>query len=221
MKCADIEELVQQRLDGASAPLVDESHLSQCAGCRELWSACGRLEAGLQQFTPPEVPPGLGDRVVFQFLLEQRQARRRTVIGVTALAASMLLVAFLLRPWADHGKPAPVENPPPIAKVETPEPPSTPGSVEESVGEASAAIVALVGKTAGETVGPSRLLMPDALALASNPMTDTWSDTLVPPAEPLREAGRGVSAGLEPVASSARRAVNLFWRDLPPMNLGE
>jgi hypothetical protein len=31
----------------------------------------------------------------------------------------------------------------------------------------------------------------------------------------LRETGRGMTAGLEPVARSARRAVNLFLRDLP------
>jgi hypothetical protein len=42
---------------------------------------------------------------------------------------------------------------------------------------------------------------------------------LAPPDAPvksLREAGESVSAGLGPVASSARRAVDLFIRDLSP-----
>ena len=33
----------------------------------------------------------------------------------------------------------------------------------------------------------------------------------------LRETGESVTAGLEPVADSARRAVGLFFRELPPM----
>jgi hypothetical protein len=36
-----------------------------------------------------------------------------------------------------------------------------------------------------------------------------------PPTRPLREAGEGVSEGLEPVTTSARRAVDLFLRELP------
>jgi hypothetical protein len=36
----------------------------------------------------------------------------------------------------------------------------------------------------------------------------------------LREAGEGVGDGLEPVTNSARRAVDLFLRELPPMDLG-
>ena len=41
---------------------------------------------------------------------------------------------------------------------------------------------------------------------------------LDPPARSLREAGEGVSVGLEPVADSARRVVGLFLRELPPMD---
>ncbi len=37
----------------------------------------------------------------------------------------------------------------------------------------------------------------------------------------LREAGQNVSSGLEPVANSARRAVNLFLRELPPVEPGK
>lgn len=214
MNCADIEELVQRRLDGAPVDVpADEPHLSGCATCRQLWSACGQLEDGLQKITPPSVPAGLNQRVVARYLREQRQARRQLYIGITALAASTVLVAFLLRPWAAPLDVAPVE-PQPVVKVDDkPE-----GTMQENVGEAGEALVAIVTRTAGETVGQGTLLMPDAVAIA-NPMTDNWGETLVPPAEPLREAGRGVSTGLEPVTSSARRAVNLFWRDLPPVNL--
>jgi hypothetical protein len=51
----------------------------------------------------------------------------------------------------------------------------------------------------------------------------TMDDSLLPPMElpsplepTLSGAGEGVSAGLEPLADSARRAIALFRRDLPP-----
>jgi hypothetical protein len=40
---------------------------------------------------------------------------------------------------------------------------------------------------------------------------------LDPPAQSLRQAGQGVATGLEPVATSARRAFDLFLRDIPPV----
>jgi hypothetical protein len=220
MNCADIERLVQQRLDGApvDVPAAD-SHLGGCPACRQLWSACQRLEDGLRSIAPPVVPAGLRDRVVAGYLQDrqdaQRLARRRLVIGITSLAASTLFVAFLLKPWAP-----PVDRPDePAPLVKTDEPKTAPraGNVQDSVGEAGQALVAIVTRTAGDTVGSGRLLMPDAVAIAT-PMTEAWGETLVPPAEPVRDVSRGVSTAVAPVTNSARRAVNLFWRDLPPMN---
>jgi hypothetical protein len=46
-------------------------------------------------------------------------------------------------------------------------------------------------------------------------MPDDLGQPLKPSAEPYREAGAELSAGLDPVANSARRAVGLFLRDLP------
>jgi hypothetical protein len=38
---------------------------------------------------------------------------------------------------------------------------------------------------------------------------------LQPVTSPFTEAGRGVAEGLEPLATSAKRAATRFWRDLP------
>jgi hypothetical protein len=38
-------------------------------------------------------------------------------------------------------------------------------------------------------------------------------------ADSLREAGQGVVAGLEPVTNSARRALGMLFREVPPLNL--
>jgi hypothetical protein len=40
---------------------------------------------------------------------------------------------------------------------------------------------------------------------------------LEPGTQSLREAQEGVAVGFEPVTSSARRAVNLFLREIPPL----
>jgi hypothetical protein len=37
----------------------------------------------------------------------------------------------------------------------------------------------------------------------------------------LREAGNGITAGLEPVADSAKRAWNLFLREIPSVRPAE
>jgi hypothetical protein len=71
-------------------------------------------------------------------------------------------------------------------------------------------------KARDETVEQTMLLWP----VASTPLSFEGLDLqapLDPPSQSLREAGQNVSSGLEPVANSARRAMNLFWRDLPPM----
>ena len=49
------------------------------------------------------------------------------------------------------------------------------------------------------------------------PMHDATAlqETLDTPTRSLREAGQGVSAGLEPITNSARRAFDLFLREVP------
>jgi hypothetical protein len=83
------------------------------------------------------------------------------------------------------------------------------------VAEAGAAVVALTQRVADETVEDTQLLLPrgDAPPL---PAADVLQQTLGPPAHSLQEAGQIVSAGLDPVVMSARRAFDLFWRELPP-----
>ena len=55
----------------------------------------------------------------------------------------------------------------------------------------------------------------------SLPMPMPADEALTPPLEPsgqsLREAGEGVAASLSPVATSARRAFDLFLREIPPL----
>ncbi len=79
------------------------------------------------------------------------------------------------------------------------------------------ALGTLVRRTATETFDQGRLLIPSQV-LPPNPLPqDSWQVNLDEPARTLTQTGQNLSASLEPVTSSARRAVDLFLRELPPV----
>ena len=69
------------------------------------------------------------------------------------------------------------------------------------------AVVALSKRAASETVGESRLLLPQI------EMPKIVNSSLSLATAPLENAGRSMADGLEPVTNSARRAFNLFLRE--------
>jgi hypothetical protein len=222
MQCHACQELVQRRLDGEEivpAEQADaEQHLHGCAACRALTAASRRLAAGLARLTPPGPPAGLAARVLAAYHAARR-ARRRARLGwaaVGALAAS-LLVALAVRFWP--APPAP-EQPPPVASgpKDRPPPPADRPDLRKSVETAGEALAALTTKTAEAAAGQTKRLLP-AFTPPLGPLA--LDPALEPPARSLAEAAHGVGAGLGPVTGSARRAVDLFLRDLPPMGLEE
>ena len=82
--------------------------------------------------------------------------------------------------------------------------------------EAGSAVASLTSRTADETVAKTKGLIP----VIVDPSIGNFDlpPPLDPPAQDAAQAGEGVSSGLEPVADSARRAVGLFLRELPPMD---
>jgi len=224
MNCLEFQERLQSQLD--RQPVGDgtslEHHLASCPDCRQLHQAAQRLEEGLRHLAPPCPPVGLADRIVTRALGE-RQARlrfRRRLLAVAAIAASLLLTAlagyyWFLRP-TDQGPvtPEPIANKPPEPE---PQPKETPApSLRESVADATDAVAGLAQRTTDETVGSTWLLWSVVVA---PPLKEPAE--LPPPFDPtarsLREAGQGLSTGLEPLANSARRAFGLFLRDIPNM----
>jgi hypothetical protein len=217
MTCQECQQRLQDRLDGrAAGGAAFETHLAACAACRGLHAAAARLEAGLRRLAPPCPPGGLRDRIVARVLTDRRRRawRRRLAAGL-ALAASLLIVAVVALRWPRQPEVAAV--PPPPAPEERPAPPDgppgePPPSLRDNVAEATSAVASLTRRTADETVGQGRLLVP-SVSLPADPMGG--AAPLEPPAQSLREAGQGVSTSLAPVTNSARRAVGLFLRDLP------
>jgi hypothetical protein len=221
MNCPASHDLLQQRLDGT--PLESPEwldHLRDCADCRALETATRRLQEGLRLRAAPLPPPDLAGRIVDRVLLDRRRARqraRRRWAVTLALAAGLFIAVALRLDWNGRQTDADTEKQGPVVKHPAPQPKTAP-TLRESMTEASEAVAALTSQTADETVGPTRWLVPN-VSPPELPQVDL--ESIEPPTRPLREASEGVTTGLEPVASSARRAVGLFLRELPPMDGGQ
>ena len=103
-----------------------------------------------------------------------------------------------------------------IAQTPEPAPGPPPTTLRDSMTEAGSAVASLTSRTADETLAKTQGLLPVVTDPSLNALD--LGPPLDPQARSLREAGEGVTAGLEPVADSARRAVGLFFRELPPMD---
>jgi anti-sigma factor RsiW len=218
MNCLDCRGLIQSFLDGELSWPADaelQRHLATCAVCRELHAASGRLADGLRLLIPPAPPAGLADRIVASGLAQYRRARRfRQGLAAGALAASLLLISFAvysgLRPVLSADRTAP------FAERHRPNllPPAP--SLQRSVEEAGEAVAVLTRRATDESVGQTRLLLPAVLPEPLMADTELVQKAMEPPAQSLREVRQGVAEGLEPVTTSARRAVSLFLREIPP-----
>src|SRR5207248_438549 len=87
-------------------------------------------------------------------------------------------------------------------------------SLNTSVAEAGSALTSLVELTARETVKQGQMLLPEKMSAPSLADFGALQQSLEPPAESLRSAGQTLTASLEPVTSSARRAIATFAQDL-------
>jgi hypothetical protein len=233
MNCQDFQDRLQLFLDGASGAdgAACERHAEDCPVCREWLNAAQALLVGLRSQPRPETPLRLTDHIVERIVRDRRESwRSRRRLWSAALAAG---VGFLLCTgylWIkDRRSPLP-EVPTAAADhlasalpTPTPDPPAVGSprlSLDASVAEARSALGELVAKPAEDTLGPGRLLIPDKVDPLPVPSVQGWEQALAAAPQSWREAGQGVSAGLEPMAHSARRAVQTWFDDLPPMGAG-
>lgn len=200
------------------------SHLAKCPQCREYQAGFALLRRGLTLLTPPPPPPHLKQqlvRAVMQRKRGQSQFRRRLSYGLAAAALVAITFGVQLY-WPMPGtekqpgggglarRLAPTE-------VQKPTQPPSPGRPRETLGdsvaEASSVVASLTNRTADQTVGTTRMFLPEVPSLSASGPVEPGSLPATTP--PFREAGQGVSAGLAPVTDSARRALGLFLRDIP------
>jgi hypothetical protein len=246
MKGPICQNLLQQHLDGQTAgdPSALDQHLLECPECALWQDALRRLDDGLRLLTPPAPPADLAGRIVAQVCAENRRhrhwflRRRWLAVGAVAVAASLLL-ALGIRLWGPSpdsrgGEPNTIaNNSPPTPPIDPPTPDRRPGEgtpsqpvvpLRDTMEQASEAVVSLTSRTAEAAMGQTASTVWRGLPFPAGSPFDTSAidlqEPLEPPARPFREARDGVTAGLEPVADSARRAVGMFLRDLSPMGMG-
>lgn len=216
MNCTDHRDWLQSYLDG-TAPAEDPvatRHRAGCAVCHGLLTVAQRLLAAVRGLADAAPPDGLRDRIVCAVRADRRRVLlRRRVAVVGTLAAGLLLATFLALPYL---RPAP----PRTDVVVVPPLPDVQPSLDEDLQEATAAFGELVRRTTDETLGQTRLLFPAVVPEVPVPNGQTLA-ALNTPVLPLRKVQDGVADGLEPVATSMRRALDLFRRNIPPMGSSE
>jgi hypothetical protein len=212
MNCTESHDLLQQRLDGE--PIADRAaldhHLSACPDCRVLHAAAGRFEDGLRLLTPPTPPTGLVLTITRRVLDDRRQRlRRRRWFAAAALAAGLLLAVFL-GTWS----PRQVEQ---LARVSGPIKVEAAPSVRGSLFEIGSEITSLTRRTADETVGQTKLFLPETLPAPPLTESPAVQISLDAPAQTWKEASAGVSSAIDPVTSSARRMFGMLMREPPSL----
>lgn len=191
-ECELFQERLQAVLDNEAPMTVLADHAERCATCRADVLAAKRLSA--YQSPVPPVPAGFAERVVARISVERRADTRRRVLKISAmaaLAASLLVGISLLRP-----PPAAPRSPQPAPMMA-----AAPG-VMKPLNEAREAFVALTARAADDTLKPAKNLL-----FAEVKSSD-------PPADALSQVPEAALAGVEPLVSTPRRALNLFVRDL-------
>jgi|SRR6516164_4399646 hypothetical protein len=217
MNCLEFHNLVHRRLDGDKPPQSADAaaHLAQCPQCRALQSAVSRLENAIPFLRPPQPPRYLGKQIVAKVLARRRQMvqqRIRRWVSV-AVAAVVLIAAFAGYSGVFHRPQRVVEKS--IATHPRSADETQSASLQKNLDEAGSALANLFSRTTEGALEQGRVLLPGAVSLPPLPDALAMRSTLSPPVETLRMAGHGVSTGLEPIASSARRAVNWFLQDIP------
>lgn len=188
--CLEALDWLQRQLDGSakSMPASVADHAKTCADCQGRIRAADLLQAALTD--KPKLIRFPSERIVLAVQRDHRKQKAIRWFGVAAsLAAALVLAAWLMnRPAAG---PQMVQAP----------------LLRDAAGDAGNAVVAIGKRAASETLGESRLLVPK---VDLPPVAVT---ALASAAAPINDAGKGLLDGLEPMASSARRAIGMFVRD--------
>ena len=198
--CPLFEAVVQRVLDGALpiAALTDP-HAEGCPPCRETAAAVRVLLAALKSPTPIVPPAHFAERVVPVVVADRRRRaefRRSVRIAVASLAAS-ILVAFLTTDFR------PVSQPTAFRSVEpVPQNQPTPPSVTKSFADAGSAVFSLTRRAADESLSPARNLFAGL---------DVPRPTPTPVHADIKPTS---SSPVEPITNTAKRALNLFIRDI-------
>lgn len=244
MNCREFAPWLQTWLDNHAAgrsfpparndPPALQEHLSQCQACREQYASAQRLTEGLKLFARPAPPPGLTDRILARTLTDRAARRRgwqRRLYFTYALAASILVMVI----GGYFGEPGPKKSGDEVSTVQKDPPKTDPKPVEKppektpepapvlakTGDEVKSKVAALTGKLFDKAREDAKHLFAAAPAFEFPPMeAGVLPPEPIDPTASLRTAGQEISAGLQPVTRSARRAMDSFLRELSTFDVG-
>jgi len=204
--CEPAQVALQRMLDGD--PNWDgpeaAAHRAGCVTCRDEL-VLGRLMAGALR--PTVAPVDLAGRVLASAAASHRRHRVLRYAAVAgALSASVIVAVVTFQPRPQTM----TEHPTVAARARVKDEPVPNRPLGEAVSEARDALVSLTRRTATETRQTSASLIP------SPKLPDMQG--AVDGLEPLADAQAGAARSVDPITTSARRAVNLFLRAADPPN---
>jgi hypothetical protein len=209
-ECAAALDVLHRWLDREAIAVPPEvaAHVLVCPECGGRFAASGQFAIALiGTETPP--PTELADRIVVAVVADgrRRQRQRRWSLAGAGLAAGILAAIWYTRPVPPPPS-APVA--PPIAAAPQPQKAVTyagppPLDLRQEFTQAGEAVAAITRRAAVDAADASRQLVPD--------VPPPWP-MAIESARPFENTGAALADGFEPVATSARRAARLFWREL-------
>jgi hypothetical protein len=216
-ECAPALEALQRRLDGESTADPDDvvRHRQRCADCRSREAAAQLLQDGVRQTIPPPAPGNFTDSVLDRVLSQPARRRRRRIgllAAALALAASVVIAVFIVEDSRRMQTRVVVTT---VHRLPTKVPDAIepgPPSLRDSLNEAGAAVAALTRKTADESI----LARLQPLSLPKMSPTADPLERLEPAVASLEQVRHGAVFGVAPIANSAKRAADMFLRELGP-----
>lgn len=214
MNCLESQAWLQHYLDGDAPEQIPSptlSHFESCAKCRSQFEIARCIREDLPSRAVLMVPRGLTESILAQVMQEQNQkpSQARRILGLFALAASLLLIVFLPQSRIHRAK----TQAPDIASLDTN------ASMRASVAKVGDVFAQWTTKTAEETVKHTRNLLPK-IDSTDVPLLALATPQLPESSESIRSAGAGVSKGIEPVTRSARQAFSFFLKKIPSTTEG-
>ena len=218
--CRAARDALMKRLDGELQPESETvvAHRADCPDCKALEDAARQMLNALPRLSSASPAYGFADRVLNRTIVQAHRPwfkRRRIWAAALALAASVVVAVFAIvrqeRQTLDcRGlmvlavPPAiPEPNPPDVA-VQNPVP------LRDSFQEAGAAFSALARKTVDDGFGFRIPRLPLANAKV-DPLPNRDG-----PMAALEEVRHSATLTIAPITDSAKRAIDVFWRELGP-----
>jgi hypothetical protein len=215
--CRNANEDLHRILDGEKldTPTLYERHMKSCSQCRVNHRAAVKLLSGLRKLPSPIVPDTLLDRIHQAVITDQvtttLKAPSRSVLIPFAVAATVIIAIGSIF-WGITASNELIVRSEVVTTTKSNFATKNGSSrLKDRMNAAGSALLSLTKKATEGSVDQT---------IPSLPIMSMFADRSVPavnsPKDPLDQLRTGASTSVQPIASSARRAFELFRREIVP-----